>query len=152
MKLKHQKPSKIKELSENFDGKDKVELIIREKGNPINYDQSPLIILTKEIENDPKAPLKVPLKLRNPDILIKNTIEKFEFLKTNGRYADFDKLTLPIRYEITDKKRALRLMDTFVKLLRYRGHSIIENINRYIRINIKMEISSNSNKNNNKFN
>ncbi len=137
MKLKHKKLVKAVKLSNYFDGKDKIELIIRENDSLVNYDQSPLTILTNEIENDPKAPLKVPSKLRNPDILTRNTIEEFEHFKKNGRYADFNKLTLPFRYDIADKKRALRLMDTLVKLLRYRGHSLTENINGYIRINIK---------------
>jgi hypothetical protein len=135
-KLKHNKSVKIEKLSDDFKGEDKIELIIQEEGMK-GHDQSPISLLTNEIQNDPKAPLKVPSKLSNPDILTRNTIEEFEYLKNNGRFADFNKLSLPIRYEITDKKRALRLMDTLVKLLRYRGHSLVENINKHIRINIK---------------
>ncbi|WP_372744421.1 hypothetical protein [Lutibacter sp.] len=137
LKLKFNKPVNIEKLNADYEGDDMIKLIIREAGKSENYDTSPLSILTKEIENDPKAPVIVPSKLLNPDILTRNTIEEFEYLKKNGRYADFNKLTLPIRYDIADKKRALRIMDAFVKLLRYRGHSLTENINRYIRINIK---------------
>lgn len=137
MKLKHKKPTSKIKLSNLYEGKESIELIIRENNSPINYDQSPLTILTKEITNDPKAPLKVSSILRNPDILIKNTIEEFKYLDKNGRYAGFSKLTLPIRYDINDKKRALRLMDTFVKLLKYRGHKLSEDINGYIKIYVK---------------
>lgn len=137
MKLKHNKPVQIEDLPDDFDSKNTVELIIREEGSSVNYDQSPLTILTKEIENDPNAPLKVASKLRNPDVLTRNTIEEFEHFKKNGRYSNFSKLTLLIRYDINDKKRALRFIDAFVKLLRYRGHSLTKNINGYIRINIK---------------
>ena len=70
MKLKYNKEVKVVKLEDNFKGEDKIVLTIREEGNPINLDQSPLSILTKQIESDTKAPLTVPAKLINPDLLI----------------------------------------------------------------------------------
>ena len=135
-KLKHNKPVKIDKLSDDFKGEDKIELILREEGMTSN-DQSPLAMLTDQICNDKAAPLKVPCKLNNPDILIKNTQDYFDFRKKGGWHSKFNKTILPIRYEIIDKNRALRLIDTLVKLLKYRGHSITLNYNNDPRINIK---------------
>lgn len=139
MKRKYKKHVIIEKLSTHFNKKNKIELLIREKDNPINYDLSPLTILTKEIENDSNSTLIVSKKLSNPNILTKNTMEYFSFQKINypNAYRNFEKLTLPIRVEDLNEKRALRLMDALVKLLNYRGHSITGNINRYARVNIK---------------
>ncbi|ESU19170.1 hypothetical protein FCR2A7T_25930 [Flavobacterium cauense R2A-7] len=113
----------IKEnLNSTFNGEDKIILTIREEGNPINVDQTPLTIRIKEIESDPKAPLIVPDKLIKPDILIQNTKTVYDNRKNKGFKWD-DKIdTVSIYVEESNYSRALRIMDTFVKLLRYRGH------------------------------
>ena len=72
-KLKFNKKFKKEKLNPVFNNVDKIVLAIREEGNPINIDNTPLTIRTKEIESDPKAPLIVPEKLTKPDILIQNT-------------------------------------------------------------------------------
>jgi hypothetical protein len=124
MKLKHNKPVKKTKFNDIFGGVGKIVLIIRDEGNTVNMDQTPLTNRTKEIQNDPKAPLVVPEKLTKPDILTIQTQEFWKAAKNNRFYRDDNKITYPIRFEINDRERALRFMDTFTKLIRYRGHTI----------------------------
>lgn len=129
MKLKHNKPVKKTKFNDIFGGVGKITLTIREEGNPINVDQTPLTIRTKEIENDPNAPLIVPDKLTKPDILTIQTQEYWKAAKNNRFYRDDKKITYPIRFDINNRERALRFMDTFTKLIRYRGHTITREYN-----------------------
>ena len=123
-KLKFNKNVKIKKLNPIFGGVDKIILPLREKGNPINIDQTPLTIRTKEIEHDLKAPLIVPVKITKPDILTIQTQEYWKESKGSLFYDKYKKLYYPIRVSEKQKERALRFMDSLTKLLRYRGHTI----------------------------
>jgi hypothetical protein len=129
MKLKHNKPVKKTKFNDIFGGVGKIILTIREEGNPVNLDQTTLTIRTKEIENDIKAPLIVPDKLTKPDILTIQTQEYWKAAKNNRFYRDDKKITYPIRFDINNRERALRFMDTFTKLIRYRGHTITREYN-----------------------
>lgn len=60
-------------FNSSFSGEDKITLTKREEGNLVNIYQTPQTIRTKEILSDPKAPLLVPDKLTQPDILMQNT-------------------------------------------------------------------------------
>jgi hypothetical protein len=123
-KLKFNKKIKKEKLNPIFGGVDKIVLTIREDGNSINIDQTPLTIRTKEIENDPNAPLVVPDELINPDIL---TIQTKQYLKgkiTFISYYEDNRIIHRIRVEKNNRERALRFMDTFTKLIRYRCHTI----------------------------
>lgn len=94
-------------------------------------DQTPLTIRTKEIESDPKAPLIVPEKLTKPDILIQNT-KSYHQSRKNKDFVRNDKLdTVHIYVEEANYNRALNKMDSFIKLLRHRGHSFRRDINNY---------------------
>lgn len=77
-KLKFNKKLKKEKLNPVFGGVDKILLMIREEGNSINVDQTPLTIRTKEIENDPNVPLIVPDEITKPDIL---TIQTKQYWK-----------------------------------------------------------------------
>ena len=123
-KLKFAKPVKPKMLSDNFTGRDAIELPFRSGENDIEADKSPWVILTHEIANDPKAPAEVPEKLTKPDQLTANTKEYWKSRNDKGYKRDENKTNLPIYNQINNPKRALLLMDTFVKLIRYRGHTI----------------------------
>lgn len=123
-KLKFNKKVKIEKLNPIFGGVDKIILTLREEGNPINVDQTPLTIRTKEIQNDPKAPLVVPIKITKPDILTIQTQEYWKESKGRLFYDNYKKLYYPIRVSEKQKERALRFMDSLTKLLRYRGHTI----------------------------
>ena len=130
-KLKFNKKFKKEKLNPVFGGVDKIVLAIREEGNPINIDNTPLTIRTKEIENDPKAPLIVHEKLTKPDILIQNT-KSYHQSRKNKDFVRNDKLdTVHIYVEEANYNRALNIMDSFIKLLRYRGHSFRRDINNY---------------------
>jgi hypothetical protein len=87
-------------------------------------DQTPLTIRTKEIENDPNAPLIVPAKITKPDILTIQTQEYWKESNGNIFYDKYKKLRYPIRVSEKQEGRALRFMDTLTKLLRHRGHTI----------------------------
>jgi hypothetical protein len=123
MKLKYKKPVKKIKLNATFEGVGKIALTIREVGNPINLDQTPLTIRTKEIQNDQQAPLRVLDKITKPDTLTIQTQEFWKAAKNNRFYIDDKKITYPIRFEINNRERALRFMDTFTKLIKYRGHT-----------------------------
>ena len=94
-------------------------------------DQTPLTILTKQIQNDPKAPFTVPEKLSNPDVLIQNTKELYSKRKYGSYYWNEKIDSVSIDVEDANFNRALRIMNTFIKLLRYRGHSFRRDRNNY---------------------
>lgn len=79
--------------------------------------------IVDEITSDPKAPIKVSPKLNQPDILITNTEEYYKKSKNDIFYRDDKFFKLSISVADKNKKRAFRLMDAFIKLLRYRGFS-----------------------------
>jgi hypothetical protein len=130
-KHKFNKPVNKIELNGVFGGEDKIVLTIREEGNPVNVDQTPLTILTKQIQNDPKAPLTVPDKLTKPDILIQNTKDLYNKIKKEpySKKENIDSLGIYVENDNLD--RAFRIMDTFIKLLRHRGHSFRRDRNNY---------------------
>jgi hypothetical protein len=130
-KLKFNKKFKKEKLNPVFNSVDKIVLAIREEGNPINIDNTPLTIRTKEIESDPKAPLIVPEKLTKPDILIQNT-KSYHQSRKNKDFVRNDKLDIVHIYvEEANYNRALNIMDSFIKLLRHRGHSFRRDRNNY---------------------
>ena len=123
-KLKFNKKFKKENLNPVFGGVDKIILTIRKEGDPINVDQTPLTIRTKEIENDPNAPLIVPDVITKPDILTLQTKQYWQGKITFTSYREDNRIIYPIRVEKNNRERALRIMDTFTKLIRYRGHTI----------------------------
>ena len=128
LKLKHNKPFKKEILNLDFNGDNEIEFTIREEGSIINIDQSPLTILTKQILSDKNAPLKIPEKITKPDVLIaqtKDSKNNYDFY--NYRTSKIDLLSISV--EKDNFNRALIIMDMFVKLLRYRGHSFKRDIN-----------------------
>jgi hypothetical protein len=124
MKLKFNKKVKKEKFNPIFGGVDKIVFTIREEGNPVNVDQTPLTIRTKEIENDPKAPLIVPDEITKPDILTIQTKQYWKGKISFTSYREDNRIIYPIRVEKNNRERALRFMDTFTKLIRYRGHTI----------------------------
>jgi hypothetical protein len=123
-KLKFNKPVKKEKLNPIFGGVDEIVITIREEGNKLNVDQTPLTVRTKEIENDPKAPLTVPDEITKPDILTIQTKQYWKGKISFTSYREENRIIYPIRVEKNNRERALRFMDAFTKLLRYRGHTI----------------------------
>lgn len=126
MKLKFNKKVNIPKFNPIFGGMGKIVLTLREEGNTINIDQTPLTIRTKEIENDPNAPIIVPDKITKPDIITIQTQEYWKESKGDTFYRKYKKLRYPIRVGEKHKQRALCFMDALIKLLRYRGHTLGE--------------------------
>jgi len=122
-KLKFNKKFKKDKLNPVFGGIDKIVMTIREEGNTINVDQTPLTIRTKEIEIDPNAPLKVQEAITKPDILTIQTKDYWKGKIKFNSYREDNRIVYPIRVGADCEKRALLFMDTFTKLLRYRGHT-----------------------------
>lgn len=130
MKLKYNKPVVIENLP-SIEQEQSIKLVIRDNDSKINFDQSPYTILCKQIENDSKSPIKVPEKLTKPDILIQNTIELFSKRKKDRYYRNEKLDYVYINVQEANFPRALRIMDTFIKLLRYRGHSFRRDRNNW---------------------
>ncbi len=130
-KLKFDSNIQKTKLNPVFNKEDKIQLSIREQGNLENVDQTPLTRRTREIEINKKAPLIVPEKLINPDILIQNTKKIFEIRKKDRYYRDekIDAIHMPVEEKNFD--RALLIMDTFIKLLKFRGHSFKRDHNNW---------------------
>lgn len=70
------------------------------------------------------AKFSVPEKFKKPHHLILETKRLWADAKANGYNYDRNIPHLSIRVEPFNTKRALLLMDTFIKLLEKRGHQI----------------------------
>ena len=125
-KIKFNKFIEKEQLNINFIGEDKIILNIREEGSDINLYQSELTILTKQILNDKEAPIVVPQRMMKPDILTIRTKDYWDRRHKDRFYYDHSLFILPIRVEQRNEDRALRFMDTLIKLIRHRGHDIIK--------------------------
>ena len=129
-KLKWGKPVIIEELDETFNGEQNVTLLVRdEEGANINV-YSPLAIRQKEIEDDSRLILAVPLKLTDPDKLIISARDSLNN-KTHKDYSTgmlhTGKNEVNIKVSSEFVGRALRFMDTLIKGLRGRGHNVYIN-------------------------
>jgi hypothetical protein len=128
-KVQYGKPVKVIKLPIDYTGKN--EIILEEKGSDAVDSNSPLIILrrlSKEIEGDPKLPLKVPEKLTKPDKLITSTINYNHAIRQYFRNNQgvFPERIGVLNIEVSDESRprAYRVMDTILKNLKARNHDI----------------------------
>lgn len=116
----------IQELPESCSGKTEITLTIRDsrlesqRGLKKSMDDSD--------DKSSKSLFKVPERLVNPDILISNTKDYFDAVKKHDWRTD---TSYPTRNDVLDIDttystipRALRIMDTLIKILRDRGHDI----------------------------
>lgn len=123
--VRYDRPLRITELPEYYTGNNTVEILKKkfEIITKITPEPTPLMLLTKEIQNDPKAPILVPEKLIKPDILVLQTKQYWDKKYMNNSYEDNNDI-LSIYVEKINFDRALRFFDTLIKILKYRGHSI----------------------------
>lgn len=127
-KLKHGKPVRKVKLPTNFKGKD--EIIINPsnaKSEAIIKETSMRTTLIMEIESKHKHLLVVPLRLTNPDEMIIRakdalTIHK-QYWSNHGLIITKAGL-LNIKVAPSNVSRALRIMDSLIKLLKARGFEI----------------------------
>lgn len=127
-KVKHNKPARKMKLPPNFEGKD--EILINpptEKHGVWQIEISALDALIIEIETINRQLLEVPMRLTNPNELINNakdalTVRK-DYFSNNG-LIETKKGIVRINVAPENVSRALRFMDSLIKLLKTRGHEI----------------------------
>lgn len=147
-KIQFNKPVEIIKLPSNYSGEKEVTLSLRKEGSSDLEDvSSPVAILQQEIENNSHLPLEVPERLTNPGKLIvaaKETLMKQKpssFGVERGLvYTHRGELSISVSPQ--NVSRAIRFMDTFIKLLHERGHKVVEDNGSYVIIeDEKLEIS-----------
>ncbi len=129
-KLKHNKKVKKTPLPKTDDQTTKINFkseIDNEKGSL----HSELSRLKQSIAQDESLNLTVPENLLKPDPLIKSTKAYYKELKStsnrNRNFYEERKGVISISVSNSLFSRAIRFMDTFVKLFKKRGHQIIAN-------------------------
>lgn len=127
-KLKLGITGKQEELKE-FMGDNRIVLAFSIKdGEYVDETLTPMLRIKTEIETDKNLSLTVPKKLTNPDNLILSTKEHYYNLEFNKR--EYSRRLYPessyLDINSTPKNfnRALRIMDTFIKIIKARGHDI----------------------------
>ncbi len=132
-KLQYNKPYEKIKLPSNYTGENQITLRFRKEGDlnsKINY--TPERKLAIEIEKNFSNQLIVPNKLINPHNLIVDTKKAFEEKHKDYRYhlivAYNSKLSVCVSEE--NIGRALRIMDTFIKVMEIRGHQLCINKNK----------------------
>lgn len=132
-KLKFGKSVTVIDLPKDYGGVNEVQISATVKAE---QDSSVLTIAKKpevdEIINDPTLPFKVPKRLTNPDKLIiaaqKNLTEHPDAWWNNRGMVRTVDGHLDIRISPTSFNRAFCFLDTFIKLIRARGHDVnVEN-------------------------
>jgi hypothetical protein len=120
---KGEKPS---ELTSDYSGDNEVVLSVRQKGDNKGTG-SHLSGLQNQIENDASLSILVPDRLSNPDKLIiaaRDSITRKDIYVHDG-IVWTERGLLDIKVAPKNVSRALRFMDTFIKVIRARGHKII---------------------------
>ena len=121
----------VTKLPTKYEGKD--EIILDEKKEGDTDVDSPIVQqrrLTQTIENTKDLPLKVPDRLSSrPDKLIRSTMDYYVAVKRyyrshHGTYPDRINV-LNIQVQEESRSRAVRLLDTIIKVLRSRKHDVI---------------------------
>jgi hypothetical protein len=128
-KLQHGKPVQVKTLPEEYSDKVQIELLIREANSTKSKKSaSTLRGSTKSTSTKSKPTLKVPTKLHNPDPLI--VIARNALVGQDGRFGRYPGIVstgygqLKITVSPSMVNRALRFMDTLIKLLKTRNQSV----------------------------
>ncbi|SCB87243.1 hypothetical protein GA0116948_101603 [Chitinophaga costaii] len=138
-KIKAGKKVAVKPLSKEHKGDQQIRLSLRISGENITEGGlSPQLSLQKEIESDSGLNLEVGSVLINPDPLIiraeKALLQRSKQSKTNDLlYAGSENLDIRVSQNFIN--RALCIMDTFIKVMRHRGHDfVIERGDSYLLI------------------
>ncbi len=128
-KVRFNKPVTKIELSNTYVGANEVTLSMRTgDSNITNEVKSPIIKLEHEIINQETENLIVHSKLINPDQLIitaKEHLTQKRKYGTKGNLANTNSNGISITVADHNVNRALRFMDTFIKIMRKRGHQIV---------------------------
>ena len=128
MRIQHNKSVHIKELPDNFDGENNATFTINDETDRVTPNTSEnRKDLKNEILSDKKLSKNVSSKLRNPDTLIVAVLNDLN----NNKHPDYTTGLITTSGNLLDITvapknvgRALRFMNTFIKLLRDRGHDV----------------------------
>jgi len=129
-KIKFNKLVKKIPLPKNTEVKQEINIAIRDKDVIIEeHPQTAYYRLIKEIENTPNLPLKVPDILTKPHKFTKATSIYHQQIKIRSRKRDWSMKvddTNVLSINVSDKifPRALRFIDSLVKLIEKRGYRI----------------------------
>lgn len=130
-KMKFNKVVKKIPLPRNTQVKQKIQLVIRDEKVIIEeHPQTAYYRLIKEIENSPNLSLKVPDRLTKPDTLIIAAQKDLKTKPPSNYYSNTKNIIYTgkgiVSIEVARENipRSLRFMDTFIKLLKQRGHQI----------------------------
>jgi hypothetical protein len=141
-KLRQNKPVEKTTLSNDYKGKNEINITLNENEMHIAPSfQAKVKILEQEIIKQEGTNLNIPKKLHNPDHLI---IAAMESLAAKNEWSFSENLKWTKNNEIsisvkpTNISFALRFMDTFIKIIRKRGHNIIFD-DRFSYVNIYNE-------------
>ena len=134
-KIKFNKLVKKIPLPKNSEVKQEIKLEIRDENVTIEeHFQTAFYRLKKEIENTPNLPLNVPDILTKPDPLIIAAQKDLRNKKPSRTLYSKIQETIKTSIGIIDidvskdnVPRALRFMDTFIKLIKLRGYNIVTN-------------------------
>jgi hypothetical protein len=127
-KVEHNKRTSKKPLPLEFKGDESIEFCKRGEGNAKVAALSHLNSLIKEIKENPKLPLNVPKKLNHPEKLILEA--KATLTSGKRKYPLFSEMVctldgqLNIRVTPKNVDRALRFMNSLIKLLKARNNNI----------------------------
>jgi hypothetical protein len=126
----------VKPLTLRKDVEQDVSFSLRVEDQVTVKELSPQNLLQETIENDPLMDLTVKEALINPDPLVSSAQK--ELTKKNKYYTEGDLLIsgweeLSVRVSRVQLNRALCFMDTFIKVMRQRGHGFkIKNSDSYV--------------------
>mgnify|MGYP001225346610 CR=1 FL=1 len=129
MRIQHNKPIEIKELPTDFKGNLEVTFEINDENNESKGEViSERNRLIKEIKSNHHLPIKVSSRLRNPDKLIiaamnDLTPDKHPYGNYNGLMSTSGGV-IDITVAPKNIQRALRFMDSLIKLLKTKGHDV----------------------------
>jgi len=130
-KIQYGKRVIVTKLPTKYEGIDEITLAEKREGDT-DID-SPIVQLRRliqTIENTKDLPLKVPDRMSSrPDNLIRSTTDFFDavgryYKSHNGSFPDRINV-LNIQVQDESRPRALRLLDTIIKVLRSRKHDVI---------------------------
>lgn len=125
VKKKFGKPVTVTPFNANFQGSNTVFLTAIDINDEVILKDTSLKIRQKEIELDKGIRLKIPEKLFNPDLLIRKFKENLILRKRKDHdyYSGYDD-HLNINVDGEQLNRAILIMDTFIKAIKYRGYNI----------------------------
>lgn len=127
------KRKNIPELSLNYFGINEIGILKKTYEMQLRKTtkKTPLLDLIQSIKNEINAPLIVPEKLENPIQIVKATKDYYESKTLDSDIQNNKIQILAIKVSSKNINRALLFMDTFIKLIEYRGYQFGKDLNGF---------------------